>query len=142
MSKKCKRIAAFVMLLWIPSLAYARADKAFYHAIQHGAMAKLTVNVVDDIKHPIGGVKIDARFDHAFNAKGEVKSFITDTNGVVEISGRTGRSVYVRATKDGYYGSTEVIEYITLGQGVKEDKWQPWNMTRTIILRPIKNLPP
>ena len=122
----------------IPFSVYARSDRDFSYAIQYGATAKFTVQVVDDAKIPIGGVKIEARFAPAFNVSGEIKSFITNTNGVAEVCGRTGGSVAIRATQDGYYGSEDEIGYIALGQGVKGNKWQPWNMIRTIILRPIK----
>lgn len=131
-------IAVSVAVFMIPSLIYARADRAFYHAIRYGATAKFTVKIVDDIKQPVGGVKIEARFDPAFSAAGELKTFVTDTNGMALVSGRTGKSVSVRATKNGYYGSTEEIGYVSMGQGVKGGMWQPLNMTREIVLRPIK----
>ena len=138
MNSKSTIIMMKMMLFTMSSLASAHADRDFYHAIQYGATAKLTVRVVDDIEQPVSGAIIEARFDPAFNTSGEVKSFIGDTNGIVEVSGRTGKSISVRVTKDGYYGSTEEIGYVALGQGVKGNKWQPWNMTKTIVLRPIK----
>ena len=135
------------VLMSIPMLAililttiamHVHADSDLSRAIKYGAVAQLTVRVIDDENLPVGGVEIKARFDAALSATGEVKSFVTDTNGVAVVSGRTGRSVSLRATKAGYYGSTEEIGYAGLGLGVKEGRWQPWNMAKEIVLRPIK----
>ena len=131
-------VTASTVLLAVPLLAVTRADRDFYRAIESGATAQLTVKVVDDVGRPVGGVNIEARFAPAFNAPGEKKLFTTDTNGIAIVSGRTGKSVSLRTTKDGFYGSSEKIDYVALGQGVKGVKWLPWGMKKEIVLRPVK----
>ena len=112
-------VMASTVLLTVPLLAVTCADRDFYRAIESGATAQLTVKVVDDVGRPVGGVKIEACFEAAFSASGEEKSLTTDTNGIAVVSGRTGKSVSLRATKDGFYGSSEKIDYVALGQGVR-----------------------
>ena len=131
-------VSASRVLLTVPLLAVTRADRDFYRAIESGATAQLTVKVVDDVGRPVGGVNIEARFAPAFNAPGEKKLFTTDTNGIAIVSGRTGKSVSLRTTKDGFYGSSEKIDYVALGQGVKGVKWLPWGMKKEIVLRPVR----
>ena len=132
-------VMASTVLLTVPLLAVTCADRDFYRAIESGATAQLTVKVVDDVGRPVGGVKIEACFEAAFSASGEEKSLTTDTNGIAVVSGRTGKSVSLRATKDGFYGSSEKIDYVALGQGVRGGEWQPWGMIKQITLLPVKN---
>lgn len=139
MNLKNVTITALSVLWLTPHLAYAHTDRAFYHAIQYGAAARLVIRVLDDIERPVGGVKITARFDSAFKASGEFKSFVTDTNGIAEVTGRTGKSVSLRATKDGYYGSTDEVCFVSMGQGVKNGTWQPSNFKKIIVLNRIRN---
>ena len=136
---RCQMIIPALAVLVLAQFAmYARADSDLLRAIKYGATAQLTVKIVDDAKQPVEGAKIEARFDAALSASGESKSFVSDTNGMAIVSGRTGKSVYLRVTKDGYYGSTTEIGYAGLGLGVRGKNWQPWNMTKEIVLRPIK----
>ncbi len=137
---KCQTVIKILLvLILIPFAVSARTDNDLLQAIKYGATAKFTIRILDDEGRPICGVKIEARFDAALSRSGELKSVVTDTNGMAAVSGRTGKSVFIRATKEGYYGSTDEIGYVALGQGVREGKWQPWNMTKEVVLRPIKN---
>ena len=131
-----KVLAKFVL---VPFAICARADSDLLRAIKYGATAKLTVKIVDDSKLPVEGAKIEARFDAALSASGELKSFVTDTNGTAVISGRTGKSVTLRATKDGYYGSTDEVCFVSMGQGVKNGTWQPDAFKKIIVLNRLKN---
>ncbi len=58
-----------------------------------------------------------------------------ETFGVVVVSGRTGRSVSLRATKAGYYGSAEEIGYAGLGLGVKDGYVMSWSDESTTETR-------
>ena len=65
-----------------------------------------------------------------------------ETFGVVVVSGRTGRSVSLRSTKAGYYGSAEEIGYAGLGLGVKDGYVMSWSdesttETRDFAVRPM-----
>ena len=131
---------AIVALFWVSSLsALARPDKDFINAIQRGANAELTVRVVDDAKQPVGDAKVRVRFDSAFKASGEVKSLVTDTNGLARVIGRTGKSVMLHVTKNGYYASHDEINYVAMGHGASGGYWLPRNLEKTIVLRPVKN---
>ena len=131
---------AIVALFWASSLsALARPDKDFINAIQRGANAELTIRVVDDAKQPVGDAKVRVRFDSAFKASGEVKSLVTDTNGSARVIGRTGKSVMLHVTKNGYYASHDEINYVAMGHGASGGYWLPRNLEKTIVLRPVKD---
>ena len=133
------RMIMMISMLTVPlSMFAAKADKEFLHAIQYGAVAELLVRVVDDEGRPVDGAKVDARFDSAMLAPGEVKIVSTDTNGVAMITGKTGKSVSIRVSKNGYYNSRDELCYVSMGHGVKGGKWLPWNMEKLIVLRPVK----
>ena len=55
------------------------------------------------------------------------------------VSGKTGKSVSLRATKDGYYGSTDEVCFVSMGQGVKNGTWQPNDFKKIIVLNQMKN---
>ena len=137
---KSKMTVKFLAVLVLAQFAmYARADSDLLRAIKYGATAQLTVKIVDDAKQPVEGAKIEARFDAALSASGESKSFVSDTNGMAIVSGKTGKSVSLRATKDGYYGSTDEVCFVSMGQGVKNGTWQPNDFKKIIVLNQMKN---
>jgi len=117
----------------------SQADDGFSKALNEGATACLTIRVVDDEGNPVQGASIESRFDAAFKASGSVKAFLTDTNGIAEISGQTGKAVAFRASKVGYYGASDKICYVTMGQGVKDGRWLPFDLDRMVVLRRIQN---
>ena len=132
-------IPTLAVLVLAQFAMYARADSDLLRAIKYGATAQLTVKIVDDAKQPVEGAKIEARFDAALSASGESKSFVSDTNGMAIVSGKTGKSVSLRATKDGYYGSTDEVCFVSMGQGVKNGTWQPNDFKKIIVLNQMKN---
>ena len=132
------RVLSVAMMVQL-TLYAAKDDREFQQAIQYGAMAQISVRTVDDEQKPIGGVMLKCQFDAALRSRGGASSVTTDTNGMAIVSGKTGKSVLIVATKPGYYGASDEICYISQGQGVEHGKWKPWNIVRTLILRPIKN---
>lgn len=114
-------------------------DDAFLTALKKGAIADLTIKVVDDEGSPVQGALIKTRFDAAFYASESFKSFTANTNGIAKVFGRTGRSVKYRVTKSGYYGASGEICYVSMGQGVKYGRWLPFDLERKVILRRIIN---
>ena len=116
-----KKLSLLTVVLAVLSPIYAaKHDPDFQCAILHGATAQISVRVVDDEQKPVCDAKIEARFDPALQSAGEVKVASTDTNGMAIVTGKTGKSVTIRATKPGYYGASDKICYVSLGQGVKE----------------------
>lgn len=134
------RLFALSFALMVQLMLFAaNNDCEFQQAIQYGATAQISVRVVDDAQNPISDVMVEAQFDAAFQSQGGALTVMTDTNGTAVVSGKTGKSVAIRATRSGYYGASDKICYISLGQGVKDGKWEPWNVMRTLILRPVRN---
>lgn len=121
------------------TLFAADNDREFQQAIRYGATAQVSVRIVDDSQKPVSGVTVESRFDGALRSRGCVVTVTTDTNGMAIVTGKTGKSVAIRATKPGYYGVSDQICFISQGQGVEEGKWKPWNVARTLVLRPVKN---
>ena len=136
---KCVSVVASFVLAGFLLSADARENSEFRHAIEKGAIAQLNVRIVDDEDNPVSGVRVEARFDSAFSAPGEVKTLITGTNGIASVFGRTGKGISLKATKIGYYGSTDAVCYISLGQGAKDGKWLPLDLEKKIVLRQIRN---
>ena len=128
-----------VVLAALSPIYAAKHDPDFQRAILQGATAQISVRVIDDEQKPVSDAKIEARFDSALQSAGEVKITSTDTNGIAVVSGKTGKTVCFQATKSGYYSSSDSVCFVSMGQGVVEGKWQPWNMEKTIILRAVRN---
>ena len=128
-----------VALIMQLTLFAADNDREFQQAIRYGATAQVSVRIVDDSQKPVSGVTVESRFDAALRSRGCVVTVTTDTNGMAIVTGKTGKSVAIRATKPGYYGVSDQICFISQGQGVEEGKWKPWNVARTLVLRPVKN---
>lgn len=138
-SRSNRLYALSVALMVQLTLFAANNDREFQQAIRYGAAAQISVRIVDDAQKPISGVMVESRFDAAFQSQGGAMTVMTDTNGMAIVTGKTGKSVTIRATKPGYYGASDKICYVSLGQGVEDGKWKPWNVMRTLILRPVKN---
>ena len=135
-----KKLSLLVVVLAALSPIYAaKHDPDFQRAILQGATVHISIRVVDDEQKPVSDAKIEARFDSALQSAGEAKIVSTDTNGIAVVSGKTGKTVCIQATKSGYYRSSDSVCFVSMGQGVVEGKWQPWNMEKTIILRAVRN---
>ena len=134
-----RNLLALYAVVSVLHMVKARDDDELRYAIKNGAETELNVRVVDDQGTAIRDAQIDAFFDSALNAKGEIKRYISDTNGFVIVSGRTGKAVSLRVAKNGYYGSTDEVCYVSMGQGVKNGEWCPKGLERNIVLNRIKN---
>ena len=135
-----KRLSLLAVVLAVLSPIYAaKHDPDFQRAILHGATAQISVRVVDDEQKPVSDAKIEARFDSALQSAGEVKIVSTDTNGIAVVSGKTGKAVSIRASKSGYYSSSDSVCFVSMGKGALDGKWQPWGLEKTIIVRPVRN---
>ena len=135
-----KKLSLLAVVLAVLSPIYAaKHDPDFQRAIHQGAMARISVRVVDDERKPVCDVKVEAHFDAALQSAGEVKIALTDTNGIAVVSGRTGKAVSIRASKSGYYSSSDSVCFVSMGQGVKDGRWLPFDLERMIVLRRIRN---
>ena len=136
---KHAKTALVLALYGVALTAESQANDGFSKALNEGANACFTIRVVDNEGIPVQGASIESRFDASFNAPGSVKAFLTDTNGIAVISGRTGKAVAFRASKVGYYGANGEICYVSMGQGVKDGRWLPFDLNRILVLRRVQN---
>ena len=108
------------------------------------AEAKITLQVVDSEGLPVSGAKVRAGL---FNSKyKDVRQpFIgnTDTNGLFFIEGSTIQDVEYHVEKEGFYYTRGTYDFRGSApageQAVVDGKWQPWNPTRKIELKEIRN---
>lgn len=97
-------------------------------------LAKVTVHVLDEQEAPIIGAKVDIGFreklsDQDARAVGE-----TDSGGNFSAEGHSDKRLAANVRKEGFYLSGTgwtIFKDPVLG------KWQPWNPTLDVILRPI-----
>jgi hypothetical protein len=104
--------------------------------------AKATFHIVDGSGHSVSNATVDAWFRWSYEYE-DVKRFteITDTNGIVSCLGELGPELSIRVYKDGWYESTEVLNWKKYFSDSKVvgGKWQPWNPTIEIVLKEKKN---
>lgn len=107
--------------------------------------AKITVRVTNESGSPISNVLVHAGFATAIKpgwgwgaGKPNRVEGMTDTNGVCTLQGEgNGGSVGIAAFKDDYYGSSGYLVLFTNLTGAVARKWQPWDPTVNVILKPI-----
>ncbi|MFN7137990.1 MAG: hypothetical protein ACK4UN_01480 [Limisphaerales bacterium] len=102
--------------------------------------AKLTFKVVDDFGKPVAGaiVRMSSYDYSAKDPLGKGRTAATDTNGVATLT-RKSRTQYVGIgilPQEGFY-YTRSDDYWF--KEVKNGKWQPWNPTVELVLKPILN---
>jgi hypothetical protein len=120
-----------------------------FACLGHGALlapeAALTIRVVDDFGKAVVGVPVRvSTYQRTTRGEGfghdDYKNFIirTDTNGFAKWTG-TSRMPYVpfgAPPTDGYYfGGGDEYRF----KEAKGGKWQPWNPTVQLVLKPILN---
>ena len=84
------------LMLFLPIYAVGH-DLDFQRAIHQGAMAQISVRVVDDEQKPVSGVTVESRFDAALRSRGCVVTVTTDTNGMAIVTGKTGKSLAIQS---------------------------------------------
>ncbi len=113
---------------------------SFDEACHNGAGARVVFRILNDVGCPVAGAKVNALFDMADRGEGRRVIGITDTNGVCVVEEKTVGVVKVEVSCEGYYRTKEELCFITMGHEheVENGKWQPWGMTKEIVLRPIR----
>ena len=138
---QCRMAVAVTLTACIVQQANAAVSREFVDACQNGADARVEFHVIDDIGKPVPHAKVDVFFDMMNRSKARQVVGDTDTNGVFVAEARTGGVLKFRVSCDGYYCSKDEICFIAMGHEheVKRGRWQPWGMTKEIVLRPIRN---
>ena len=136
------RVIAIVFLVaCFMQQANAAVSRAFVDACHNGADARVEFHVVDDIGKPVSNAIVNVFFDMMDRSKGRRIIGDTDTNGFLVVEAKTGGILEIEVSCDGYYRTKDEICFITMGKEheVKNGKWQPWEMRRNVVLRPMRN---
>jgi len=108
------------------------------------ADAKITLKVIDQDGEPVSGATVKGwLFNSRYkNVRREYKG-LTDAKGMYVIEGRTSNDLDLRIEKDGYYFTRGEYDFRASApagkKAVVDGKWQPWNPTKTIVLKEKKN---
>ncbi len=137
--KKILTVAVFIFSMLSLTVQANELPDEVKSALLNGARVKMTVKVVDEEGMPVSNAVAGAYFRKSFGQEwGKTIDKLTDENGIVVVEERTSDIVFTHATKDGYYrGRNEY--FATKGYKLDGDKWLPWDVTNTVILRKIKN---
>ncbi len=113
----------------------------FKRALRHGAEAKVTVKVTDELGNPVTNANIKVFFRMSSGkSDGERIRGTTDDNGVFTAEGRTTDTVFIGVEKSGCYISRAQYNAQSLDPArLKNGRWLPWNPTILVVLREIRN---
>ena len=107
------------------------------HARRYGAEAHIVLRCVDQDggvvtnAHVSAGLYPDGSFENALCFNG-----YTDTNGVFVLKGKTNGEFTHEIKKDGFYNTLEQKFLFKLPDvSVSRDRWQPYGMTNTVVLK-------
>lgn len=135
-----KVLAILFVLVACACHAQDKAQLALLKAQTYGAQFDVRIRVIDDEGIPVEGAKcegwayIDRHKDNGYPHSG-----ITDSNGVVRISGKCGKWVSVALTKTGYYMSQDEIRFKTLDPDAGSARWHPYAGIYLIVLKRVCN---
>ena len=134
-------------------IAQEKWTQDFRNAMRYGAMAKLTLKIVDDDGQPVPNAVSDVSFIDIATRMDETRG-LSDTDGLFTASGKARLSIGGTVSKVGYYasnfkfkkgdppglhdygGESSKIYYDSL---VKDGRWLPWNPTIPVVLREVRN---
>lgn len=132
-------VVSFVLFVVGSCFGMDSPRRALIHAAQHGAEGMLTLRVLDDEGRPVNAADIWANFPKPLFNQGAT-SWITDTNGFCMLRGIATDDIVYSINKSGYYETRGSYAFSQQKMPMVIDgKWQPWNPTNTVILKPIKN---
>ncbi len=109
------------------------------NALINGAKAKVTIKVVDEEGKPVTNAVAGAFFRMTYGENpGDTIEGVTDNNGLFTAEGKTTDIVFISAKKDGYYLGRNKF-HASKEKKLDGDKWLPWDVTNTVVMRKIKN---
>lgn len=137
-----KKVACSLLLcVCVVSVSAAsKHEKAFWEKVFKGVETRIVLHVVDDEGVSVPDVK--GHFIFSRVEKYDEKDCVTDHDGNCVVDNLTcGNSIEVNLSKEGYYDSSLKLCYNRVGNvyEVKDGKWQPYPMERTVTLRKIRN---
>ena len=117
-------------------------DKSRVIGETKGAKAKEILRIVDHEGIPVINARIYGSFWPGDNGKKYILiDGLTNTDGEFVAEGVSKWKLTYQVSKAGYYMSSGTIDYLasTNSPAIVNGKWQPYGMTRNIILKKIKN---
>lgn len=145
------RNAIFLFLLCVCAGVYAlstkshneiRRDPEYQKARLDGANTRIILTVRDDQSTPVSDVDVSVRMGMTFAEKSYDVLGKTDANGDFVMEGvTTGNEISISLVKPGFYDSHCQLRYADMRapHEVKDGKWQPYPMEKTVTLRKIRN---
>lgn len=119
-----------------------RKSSEYRNARLNGAETQVLLHVRDDQDAPVADADVLVRMGMTFAEKSYDIKGVTDANGDFAIEGiTTGNEIGISLVKTGYYDSHCQLCYADMRapHDVKDGKWQPYPMERTVTLRKIMN---
>lgn len=119
-----------------------RKSSEYRDARLNGAETQVLLHVRDDQDAPVADADVLVRMGMTFAEKSYDIKGVTDANGDFAIEGiTTGNEIGISLVKTGYYDSHCQLCYADMRapHDVKDGKWQPYPMERTVTLRKIRN---
>lgn len=109
--------------------------------------AKITIRIIDETGNPVSNAIVNSSFTMVEQpgwgwgaGRPNKKKGISDTNGICVLEGSSnGGSVGIGASKNGFYGSAGYLVVFTNLDGLLNKKWQPWNTTVNVVMKPVGN---
>lgn len=122
-----------------PAFKKIRGNPEYQNALAKGAMAQVSLKVVDDEGLPVRCATVHARYDMTTYAN--ESSYLTDERGLCCFTDKTRYCIELDMSKDGYYDSQVRIPLTGFehAHDVKDGKWQPYPMEKTVALKKIRN---
>lgn len=117
-------------------------DQTRWIAHSYGAEARESFRVVDSGGNPVTNANVRCAFKVAAGGSGfQSVCGVTDANGLCTISGMCKAYMDYCVEKDFFYRSRGKIDYMETRSvpAVIDGKWQPYDETRTVVLKRIKN---
>lgn len=112
-----------------------------YALLEGGALAKVNLRVVDQDGVAVAGAKVWGGLSAPFSKDAILVEGTTNTNGEFVAQGKCDEFLRVDVTKEGYYHTEEKVNFRESKAApiIKDDKWQPYGETRTVVLKKIKD---
>jgi hypothetical protein len=127
-----KKVLHILLGIFIPLVAFGMGFSLL-------PKASVTVHVVDEAGVPLQGATVGVGFiiprEGGIGASEDSKKGLSDHDGLYSATARTVGRVGIKVEMEGYYKTTDVLEFRTSSNG----KWQPWNLTSKIILKKVVN---
>jgi len=106
-------------------------------AKRNGALAKVTLRVVDSRGNPVPDADVKVAFFHRgpYSVDGK-----TDKNGFFTAKHMSESDVHFHASKEGYYRTYRNYWFYREGKPcAKDGRWIPWNPTLEVIMKEKRN---